>query len=334
MPWLQVVLTSDRERAPLIEAALENAGALAVTLGDAGDEPQLEPPPGATPLWGQVLITALFEPDASSRRTAETLAEALAGDLAAPPRFETLDDQAWEHTWRDDFAPTPFGQRLWVCPRGQRPDPEPPDAVIVELDPGLAFGTGHHPTTALCLEWLDGLDLRGASLIDYGCGSGILAIAALKLGAVQALAVDHDPQALEATQANAGENGVADRLVILAPGELSPGLGGPGNPEVPAASPGVPSDVLRGATWRSGADYLVANILAGPLIELAPSLASLVRPGGGLALSGLLADQSAAVAQAYAPWFDLAPPVRREDWVLLAGHRREDPRQNPDAKQG
>ncbi|MBP7983732.1 MAG: 50S ribosomal protein L11 methyltransferase [Chromatiaceae bacterium] len=299
MPWLQITLATDRERATLIEAALENIGALAVTLGDAGDEPQLEPPPGATPLWGQVLVTALFTPDEASRKDAEALVASLAGHLAAPPRFERIEDQAWEHTWRDDFAPTRFGERLWVCPRGERPAAEQPDQVIVELDPGLAFGTGHHPTTALCLKWLDGADLTGTRLIDYGCGSGILAIAALKLGAARALAVDHDPQALEATLANASENGVAGRLRCLAPRDMLPGA--PDN----------------------RANYLVANILAGPLIELAPRLAALVHPGGALALSGLLIDQVGSVATAYAPWFDLAPPEIQEDWVLLAGRRRE-----------
>lgn len=299
MPWLQITLATDREHATLLEAALENSGALAVTLGDAGDEPQLEPPPGATPLWGQVLVTALFEPDEASRQDVEALVASLAGHLAAPPRYERIEDQAWEHTWRDDFAPTRFGERLWVCPRGERPPAEQPDQVIVALDPGLAFGTGHHATTALCLKWLDGAALTGTRLIDYGCGSGILAIAALKLGAAQALAVDHDPQALEATQANASENGVAGRLRCLAADEMPPDL--------PAER----------------ADYLVANILAGPLIELAPRLAALVRPGGALALSGLLLDQVGSVNAAYAPWFDLEPPEIREDWVLLAGRRRE-----------
>lgn len=299
MPWLQITLATDREHATLLEAALENIGALAVTLGDAGDEPQLEPPPGATPLWGQVLVNALFEPDAASRQDAEALVASLTGHLAAPPRYERIEDQAWEHTWRDDFAPTRFGERLWVCPRGERPVDEQLDQVIVELDPGLAFGTGHHATTALCLKWLDGAALTGTRLIDYGCGSGILAIAALKLGAAQALAVDHDPQALEATQANASENGVADRLRCLAAEDMPPGL-----PE-------------------ERADYLVANILAGPLIELAPRLAALVHPGGALALSGLLFDQVGSVTAAYAPWFDLEPPEIQEDWVLLAGRRRE-----------
>lgn len=295
MPWLQVTFTIDRERAPLVEAALQNAGALAVTLVDAGDEPQLEPLPGTTPLWSRVEVIALFPDDRTSREQARRLADTLAAELAAHPRIERLEDQVWERVWLSDFAPARFGSRLWICPRGQAPDAA--DAVVVELDPGLAFGTGHHPTTALCLTWLDAADLAGTTLIDYGCGSGILAIAALRLGAARAIAVDHDPQALEATLANASENGVAERLLVCTP-ETMP-------------------------DWQ--ADVLVANILPGPLIELASRLATLNRPGGSLALSGILREQAGDVAAAYAERFDLAPPRFQDDWALLSGCRKQDP---------
>jgi len=291
MAWLQVRLTTDAEQAPLIEAALTNAGALAVTLGDAGDDPQLEPAPGTQPLWGHLCITALFPDGPGALEQAAALGARLAGALAAQPVVEYLPERAWERAWLDDFRPTRFGERLWVCPRGQAPADA--QALIVELDPGLAFGTGHHATTALCLEWLDAAQLGGCTLIDYGCGSGILAIAALRLGAAQATAVDHDPQALEATRDNALANGVANRLRICAPAE--PPLG--------------------------AADVLVANILAATLVELAPRLAELVRPGGRIALSGLLADQVAAVSAAYETTFALDPPREREDWVLLSGRR-------------
>lgn len=294
MPWLQVTLTTDRERAPLVEAALENAGALAVTLDDAGDEPQLEPPLGTTPLWSEVRVTALFEDDAGSRARTEKLARSLSAQLAVPPLFERLEDQVWERVWMDEFVPTRFGERLWVCPRGQSPGEG--GSAVVELDPGLAFGTGHHPTTALCLRWLDTAAIHDATVVDFGCGSGILAIAALKLGALQAIAVDHDPQALEATTANAAHNGVSDRLLICAP-ENQPTL---------------------------AADLLVANILAGPLVELAALLAAQVRPGGYLALSGLLQEQIDRVTQAYIPWFEMAPPRIEDDWVLLQGQRKND----------
>jgi ribosomal protein L11 methyltransferase len=296
MPWLQISLDIAQHQAELLEAALENTGALAVTLGDAGDDPQLEPPPGAMPLWQGVRLTGLFENDAETKARIEALAAALAPQALTPPLIEQIADRAWERVWLDDFAPKRFGRRLWVCPRGQTPDPAEtgPDTVVVELDPGLAFGTGHHATTALCLEWLDAADLAGKTVLDYGCGSGILAIAALRLGAARAVAVDHDPQALEATRANAAENGVGERLQVLPPDDLPP---------------------MR-------AEVLVANILASPLVELAPRLTDLVAPAGVLALSGILDDQATQVAAAYGQGFDLEPPRTREDWTLIAGRRR------------
>ncbi len=296
MPWLQISLDIAQDQAPLIEAALENAGALAVTLGDAGDDPQIEPPPGAMPLWQGVRLTALFADDAEGRSQVDALAAALSPQSLTPPLIEEIADRAWERVWLDEFKPTRFGRRLWVCPRGQRPAPAETgsDTVIVELDPGLAFGTGHHATTALCLELLDSADLAGKTVLDYGCGSGILAIAALRLGAARAVAVDHDPQALEATRSNALDNGVADRLQVLAPEDL------------PA---------MR-------ADVLLANILSRTLVDLAPRLTGLLAPGGTLALSGILHDQADEVAAAYTQGFDLEPPREREDWTLIAGRRR------------
>lgn len=302
MPWLKISLAVDRDRLPLIEAALENAGALAVTLGDAADEPQLEPYPGSTPLWQQVAVSALFADDPASLAACEELMRALgraaettpegAGGQPIAARLERIQDRVWERVWLEDFVPTRFGRHLWVCPRGQQP-PDP-NAVVVALDPGLAFGTGRHPTTALCLRWLEAAEPHGKSVIDYGCGSGILAIAALRLGATGAVAVDHDPQALEATLANARRNAVADRLLACRPEDV---------PDEPA-------------------DLLLANILARPLVALAPRLAALVRSGGGIALSGILCDQREEVEDAYRPWFELDGPHIEGDWVLLAGRRR------------
>lgn len=292
MPWIQISFTVEQERASLLEAALENAGALAVTLGDAGDDPQLEPPPGAMPLWEGVKVTALFADEPGAESEVAALAQALGPLALETPRLERIADRAWERVWLDDFRPTRFGQRLWVCPQGQPPGD--PDGVVVDLDPGLAFGTGHHPTTALCLEWLDGADLAGRTVLDYGCGSGILAIAALKLGAAWAIAVDHDPQALEATHANAAANGVGERLTVCLPDAL-------------------------GA--RLPADLAVANILAGPLVELAPRILASLRPGGALALSGVLAEQVATVAAAYAGAVRLDPVRQREDWALICGRK-------------
>lgn len=296
MPWIQISFTVERERAPLLEAALETAGALAVTLCDAGDDPQLEPPPGAMPLWEGVKVTALFADELGAETQVATLAEAFHPIALRAPLVERIEDRAWERVWLDDFRPTRFGRRLWVCPQGQPPGD--PNAIVVDLDPGLAFGTGHHPTTALCLEWLDGADLAGRTLLDFGCGSGILAIAALKLGAARAIAVDHDPQAIEATRANAAVNGVSDRLAVGLPEDLA------------TLSGGLPADLV------------VANILAGPLVELAPGLVGALRPGGELALSGVLADQVETVRAAYANQLELAPARLRDDWGLICGLKR------------
>jgi ribosomal protein L11 methyltransferase len=218
--------------------------------------------------------------------------------LTQPVSFETIADRPWEREWLKDFRPMRFGRRLWICPGGQRPAPQEIDATLepclIELDPGLAFGTGTHPTTALCLDWLDGAQLEGRSVIDYGCGSGVLAVAALKLGAARVLAVDIDPQALLATRDNARRNCVERTLEVgLAENATTP-----------------------------PADILLANILAEPLLSLAPRFADLVVPGGKLVLSGILGSQSAAVAQRYAPWFDIAPAIVRDDWVRLDGIRR------------
>ncbi|MEA3638430.1 MAG: 50S ribosomal protein L11 methyltransferase [Lamprobacter sp.] len=305
MAWIELKLLADRELAPLMEAALENAGALAVTLDegddgctDAGSVAQqqvLEPAPGETPLWCQLRITALFDASPEGSAQAEAAARMLAAQALAPPSLHRLQDQVWERLWLDGLQPQRFGHRLWVCPRGQVVTAA--DAVVIDLDPGLAFGTGHHATTALCLEWLDRSAITGRTLIDFGCGSGILAIAALKLGAARALAIDHDPQALEATLENARVNGVADRIATDAPERMP----------------------------REAADLLVANILAGPLVALAPTLSPLIQPGGLLALSGILQHQAETVSEAYRTEFALDPPLVREDWVLISGRRRTKP---------
>jgi ribosomal protein L11 methyltransferase len=292
MPFLQLTLDIGRSAPEPCEDALFDLGALAVTLEDAADDPVLEPAPGQTPLWPTVRLKALFPEDADRA----WLAESLARRVPSRPevQFELVVDRAWEREWLKDFRPMRFGRRLWVCPGGMPADD--PDAIRIELDPGLAFGTGTHPTTALCLEWLDGHDVAGRQVVDYGCGSGILAIAAARLGAATVHAMDIDPQALIATHDNAVRNGVRERITLAAEPGLEPG----------------------------GADVLLANILAGPLVELAPRFAQAVRPGGALALSGLLADQAAAVTAAYRPWFDIATAATRDGWVLLAGRRRTD----------
>ncbi|NJD31551.1 MAG: 50S ribosomal protein L11 methyltransferase [Gammaproteobacteria bacterium] len=290
MPFLQLTLDIGRADPGTCEDALFELGAVSVTLEDAADDPVLEPAPGETPLWPTVRVKALFDVDTDRADLSQRLAVLAPG--APPPRFEAIADKAWEREWLKDFAPMRFGRRLWVCPGGMPAGD--PDAVRVELDPGLAFGTGTHPTTAMCLEWLDGAELLGRDVVDYGCGSGILAIAALKLGAATVLAMDIDPQALIATRENALRNGITSGLDV------------------------TDDPVL---TDRS-ADLLVANILAGPLVELAPRFAAAVRSGGSIVLSGILADQARAVTAAYQPWFDIARTAARDGWGLLSGRRR------------
>lgn len=292
MPWLSVEIRTGRREWPRVEAALRSLGALATTLLDAGDEAILEPSPGHTPLWKQLRVQALFDAGADRRGLVAVLEELVPGLGPDRIRLDEVADQAWERAWMDTYRPMCFGDRLWIYPSTAAP-PDDRSRVVVRLDPGLAFGTGTHATTALCLEWLDGLPLAGAHVIDYGAGSGVLAIAALALGAATAVAVDNDPQALLACADNAARNGVADRLRI---GDAA------------AAAP-------------ESADVLVANILAGTLVALAPALVGLLRPGGRLALSGVLAAEAETVRARYRDCGVALDVVQREDWVRLSGRR-------------
>ncbi len=291
MSWLQLSLDADETQAPLLEVLFEQLGAVSVTLGDAADQPLLEPPPETQPLWRHTRVTALFEGDQDPKQLRDSLATALSPSLLEQTHWERIEDRIWERVWLEHFKPMPFGERLWVCPVGET-IPQA-DAVVIELDPGLAFGTGTHPTTALCLEWLDHQSLTGQTVIDYGCGSGILAIAALKLGAATAIGVDHDPQALLASRDNAVKNAVSEQLIVYLPEQM---------PDQPA-------------------DYLVANILAEPLINLAPELVQRIRPGGRFALSGILEEQWQDVARAYQDFAELEPITIRNEWVLISGTR-------------
>lgn len=291
-PWLQLTLEAIDHSSEQLEDALLRAGALAVTLEDAGDQPVLEPAPGETPLWPHTRVTGLFDAQTDIEVVKNRLRCFLRAAHLPECRLTALEERDWVRAWMDHFHPMRFGRRLWVCPTGQTP-PEP-EAVNIRLDPGLAFGTGTHPTTALCLEWLDGADLSGKTVLDYGCGSGILAIAAAKLGARRAWAVDIDPQALLASDDNAAENGVEDRIELASPAEL-------------------PMDLQ--------VDVLLANILAGVLVRLAPELGRRVKPGGRLALSGILEAHADAVQAAFSRDFTFDLRQRHEDWVLLAGIR-------------
>ncbi|MDB6060233.1 MAG: prmA [Verrucomicrobiaceae bacterium] len=295
MSWQQLVFASNREQAATLEDALLELGALSVTLQDNADEPVLEPGVGERPLWQATRLVALYDADADIDAVIAQLSSEF--DTLPQWQIEQVADQAWERAWMDSFQPMRFGQRLWVCPSwAQAPDPE---AIVLALDPGLAFGTGTHPTTALCLTWLDGLNLAGCDVLDYGCGSGILAIAALLLGAERAVAVDNDPQALIATRDNAERNGIAaERLLTFTPEQL-------------------PSELRFAVT--------VANILAGPLQTLAPLLTEKTSVGGKLAISGILSEQAEAVAACYRDAFTLQAPTLLQEsdsaqqWARIDG---------------
>jgi ribosomal protein L11 methyltransferase len=278
-----------------VEAALIEAGASAITFLDRADEPILEPKPGEFRLWSDTLVRALFQESSDSTRDAlnnlTQLSASLGAHVTETARIRAVEDQAWERVWLKDWKSMRFGRRLWVVPStGELP--QDPDAVVVRLDPGLAFGTGTHPTTALCLQILESLPVQGRSIIDYGCGSGILAIAALKLGASHVVAVDIDEQALMATRENSIRNQVSDRVSVQNIG--------------PALQP---------------AFCVMANILAGPLVELKPVLTAACETGGYLLLSGLLKQQAYEVKAAYADGFDMVQVSERDDWCCIYARR-------------
>lgn len=274
-----------------VEEALLEAGAASITFTDRGDEPVLEPKPGEIRLWSDTLVRALFDDSHDAARSIGDLAGRLGPHITESAVVRAVKALDWERVWLADWKPMRFGRRLWVCPSAADA-PEDADAVIVRLDPGLAFGTGTHPTTALCLQWLDGSQVRGRSMIDYGCGSGILGIAALKLGASHVTAVDLDPQALIATRDNATRNAVSAQIETLpAPAALAP------------------------------AAIVIANILAEPLIELAPLLTAACEMQGELVLSGLLKTQAYAVKAAYTSAFDIVQVIGREEWCCIHARR-------------
>lgn len=292
MPWLQVRLAIQPEQAEHWEDTLLELGAVSVTFMDGEDQPIYEPDLGTTPLWSHTHLLALFEDNVDAQALAQHI-KLLGGENTPELDIERIEDQDWERSWMDNFHPMRFGQRLWIVPSWHAaPEPE---AVNLLLDPGLAFGTGTHPTTALCLEWLDGQPLDDCNVLDFGCGSGILAIAAKLLGAKQLTCTDIDVQALEATRDNANRNAIAaeDMLVYL------------------------PEDMPH-----QQFDVVLANILAGPLVSLAPQLIAYTRTGGRLALSGILAEQAQEVRDAYSDAFVLEPTAEKDGWVCISGVRR------------
>lgn len=294
MPWLQVSVYAPAQSSAIVEDLLTSLGAVSVTFRDAADDPEsrpiLEPAPGTTPLWRQSIVTGLFDDTHSANTLQQQIMQSLPDENVAITT-ESLEDQDWTRAWMASFQPMKFGDRLWVCPwHLQPPDP---GAVNLRLDPGLAFGTGTHPTTSLCLRWLDSF-CQHRSVLDYGCGSGILAIAALLLGAGSADCVDIDDQALLATRENARDNKVEQYLHTCKPDELAHGQ----------------------------YDLVIANILSGPLTELAPVLTSHTSTGGDIVLSGILQNQADDVRSAYARSFDMDTTQTDGDWVLLHGRKR------------
>ncbi len=292
MPWLQLKLDTNDKYSDEIGDVMLQLGALSVTLMDAKDVPILEPAPGETPLWHELSMMMLFEADVDTKQILEQWQANPLANKASNIKFEQLEDKDWEREWMDRFEPMKFGNRLWICP-SWKPVPDE-TAVNVMLDPGLAFGTGTHPTTALCLEWLDSVDLTGKTVIDYGCGSGILAIAALKLGASKVYAVDIDAQAILATKENAKRNQVFDERLEV----------------------DYPSQIKDLST-----DIVVANILAGPLVELSEEISKHCKLSGKIALSGILDSQAIETQKAYLEWFDMQEPVFKDEWTRLNGVR-------------
>jgi ribosomal protein L11 methyltransferase len=298
MPWLELSLRCRAHDESRLEIALEDIGALSVSLMDAADAENeqaiLEPGVGETPLWPEMIVTALFAHGSDEALLLHAL-EAMDDhvDLTSA-EFRTVADQDWERAWMDQFKPMKFGARTWIVPWNLDIPADVANEVIVRLDPGLAFGSGTHPTTALCLQWLDSLDLENKTVLDYGCGSGILALAALKLGAKAAVGVDNDPQALSASADNAERNGVGKKLQVYLPDD-------------------EPSAIYP---------VVVANILAAALDALAEKLAARVVTGGVIALSGILHGQEDALLRRYGEWFDALQATRMDDWMRITGTRR------------
>lgn len=292
MPWLQLFIDASRDDVTTIEQTLLTAGAVSVTLQDNADQPILEPALGETPLWNETRVTGLFEAHISTGTVNQIISRNL-NLTASQFRWEQLEDKDWEREWMKNYHPIQCGEKLWICPSWE--SPPDPTATNILLDPGLAFGTGTHPTTFLCLQWLAEQNLTDKNLVDYGCGSGILGIAALLLGARQVTGTDIDQQALLATHENLQRNGLCEnQFPVHLPNRL---------PEIEV-------------------DIVIANILAGPLAELSSSLTRLVRPGGKLCLSGILSAQAGDVIEAYIQDFDFDPIVEHNEWVRLTATKK------------
>ena len=291
MAWLQLRIETTPKKAEQIGNIMSANGAQAVTFLDAKDSPQYEPKPGEIMLWPETIVVGLFDASDDMPQIIKNLGKARVLGANFKYRLEPLEDKDWEREWMDNFHPMPFGERLWICPSWR--DVPDPDAVNVMLDPGLAFGTGTHETTALCLRWLDKQDLRGKVVIDFGCGSGILGIAALKLGAARVIGIDIDPQALQASQANADRNGVGEQIELY----------------LPDAAPDIQGD------------YVLANILAATLRDLKPIIDSYCKLNGKLVMSGILDEQVSSITDLYQATYQLEDVAIDGDWARVSGEK-------------
>ena len=291
MPWLQLRIVTSRDDVPKVERALEHHCALSITLEDNADQPIFEPGIGETPLWEDTRVTALFDADVDTNAIGSAICKKL-GLTHEQTHWHVLEDKDWEREWMKDYRPIQCSDNFWICPSWL--EPEAPEAVNLILDPGLAFGTGTHPTTFLCLQWLSRQNVKGASVIDYGCGSGILGVASLLLGSKRVIGVDIDPQALVATKENTKRNQLnPDDFAVYFPSK-------------------APSEA---------ADLVLANILAGPLVELADTLSNLIKPGGQICLSGVLVSQKNDIIKAYSSYIEFDDISEKDEWACLAGRR-------------
>lgn len=299
MKWLQIHITVEQAQVDFTETLLSSLGAVSVTLDDAENQDLLEPLPGETPLWNKVIVTGIYAQEDDETIDVAALETFIRTQLPTEPmRSEFLEDQEWERTWMDAYEPIQIAEKYWIVPEWMEA-PEA-DAVNIKLDPGLAFGTGNHASTFLCLQWLGKTDVKDKIVIDYGCGSGILGVAALLLGAKKVYTTDIDPQAVLATQQNAELNGVLENLYVGLPEEFNAEFKG------------------------KQADILVANILAGPLMSLAEEFSTLIKSEGEFALAGVIEEQVADVSSVYSEFFDIVEVEKRDEtWCRISGSRKK-----------
>ena len=292
MDWMQLTLETSKDQADFVSEILMGLGSISVTFSDTHDDAIFEPPVGETPLWQDTTISALFAEDVDQAHVQAMLLQLCKIEQSS---FDLLTDRVWEDECKKDFHAMQFGQRIWICPSWEDASNLPDDAIIIDMDPGLAFGTGTHQTTDLCLQYLDGNPPVDQTVVDYGSGTGVLAIAAVKLGAKSAVAVDNDPQAVLATIDNVKINQVDERIKVLHTDD-------------------------EGSLNK--VDLLIANILANPLVGLCEHFSALVKSGGKITLSGILQEQLEMVLEAYSENFSDLKVKQKDEWCRVDGMRK------------